>query len=248
MAVFKQVNIKMALRKISSGLGYTKATASEFPWQDAVEWIGEALNQIGAYTQYDAKEVTLKVENYKAKLPCDFIHMKRMLDMTTYPKGERNLDNHHLIDNEVDTNEEQVARLLANSNTDHDFNIILDNIITSYKEGTLTCQYLAMPVDEEGFPYIPDNESYKEAFFWYVANRLAIRGQLKNRELSIQYCDAQWQWYCGQARAEGNALTHSQLDWIALDNSSMIPLALASTFTSAVTARGTDSSFDIPVV
>ena len=248
MAVFKQVNIKMALRKISSGLGYTKATASEFPWQDAVEWIGEALNQIGSYTQYDAKEVTLKVENYKSKLPCDFIHLKRMLNMSASPTGQRDNGNSNLIDNEVDTDEEQAARLLANSNTDHDFNIILDNIITSYKEGTLTLQYLAMPIDEEGFPYIPDNESYKEAFFWYVANRLAIRGQLKNKELSVQYCDAQWQWYCGQARAEGNAFTHAQLDWIAADNLSMLPLALANTFTEAVTARGTDSSFDIPVV
>lgn len=248
MAVFKQVNIKQALRKISSGLGYTKATASEFPWQDAVEWIGEALNQIGAYTQYDAKEVTLEVENYKSKLPCDFIHLKRMLNMSTYPRGEHDFGNPNLIDNEVDTDEEQAARLLLNSNTSQDFNIILDNIITSYKEGTITLQYLAMPIDEEGFPYIPDNESYKEAFFWYVANRLAIRGQLKNKELSIGYCDAQWQWYCGQARAEGNALTHAQLDWFALDNLSMVPLALASTYADAVTARGTDSSFDIPVV
>ena len=226
MAVFKQVSIKVALRKISSGLGYTKANASEFPWQDSVEWIGEALGQIGAYTQYDAKEITIPIENYKGKLPCDFIHLKRILNMSTnQPVGEPDISNHNLLGNNVDTLDEQSERILGNSGTDYDYNIVLDNILTSYKEGSLKIQYLAIPTDKDGLPLIPDNESYKEAFFWYVANRLAIRGQLKNKELSLQYTDAQWQWYCGQARAEGNSFTHAQMDWAALDFSSMAPLS-----------------------
>jgi len=244
MAVFKQISIKAALRKISSGLGYTKATADEFPWQDTVEWIGEALQQIGAYSQYNAKEVELTVADYKAKLPCDFLHLKRMLNMSTNsPTGALDNRNNNLLGNSFDNPDQQAERILGNSVTDYDYNIVLDNISTSYKDGTLKIQYLAMPTDEEGFPLIPDNESYKEAFFWYVANRLAIRGQLKNKDLSIGYCDAQWQWYCGQARAEANAFTHSQLDWVSADNLTMVPLVKALGGTFADASRAT-SSFD----
>ena len=126
MAVFKQVSIKQGLRRISSGLGYSKANASEFPWQDAVEWIGEALGQIGAYTQYNAKEIDIEIKNYKGKLPCDFVHLKRIVNTATnYPVGALDNYNANLLSNNVDTDEESSARLLANSDSDFDYNIVL---------------------------------------------------------------------------------------------------------------------------
>jgi hypothetical protein len=243
MAVFKQTSIKVALRKVMADLGYTKANAHEFPWQDAVEWIGEALGQIGAYTQYHPKEVTLSVKNYKAKLPCDFIHLKRILNAEyNKPYGIRDNRNNHLLGNNTDTPDEKKTRYQGNSQTDFDYNIVLDNINTNFETGTLTLQYLAMPTDEEGFPLVPDNESYKEAFFWKIARQLSIRGQLVNKDLDFDQCDAQWGWYCGQARAEANAPTRDELDWIALDNSSMYPL-LKVTEETINNSRST-SSFD----
>jgi len=225
MAVFKQVSIKVALRKIMSDLGYTQNTAGEFPWQDAIEWIGEALGQIGAYTQYQAKEVDLTVANYQSKLPCDFIHLKRIVNADyNSPQGILDNRNNNLLVNNIDGPEAKATRLSGNSDTDFDYNIVLDNIITNYKDGTLKIQYLAMPTDDEGFPIIPDNESYKEAFLWKVARQLAIRNQLPNKELTYERCDFEWQFYCGQARAEANTFTHAQMDWIALDNQTMVPL------------------------
>lgn len=246
MAVFKQVSIKVALRKISSDLGYTKANASEFPWQDSIEWIGEALGQIGAYTQYNAKEITLTVKDYKSKLPCDFVHLKRIVNAEyNAPVGALDNFNNSLLTNNVDTDDEQANRLLGSSDTDFDYNIVLDNIITNYKDGVLKIQYLAMPTDDEGFPLIPDNESYKEAFFWKVARMLAIRGQLINKELTYERCDYEWGWYCGQARAEANTFTHAQMDWIALDWSSPTPLmkAFSDTISDASRASGSFDQF-----
>lgn len=242
MAVFKQVSIKVALRKIMADLGYTTTNAAEFPWQDAVEWIGEALGQIGAYTQYNAKEITLTVTNYQAKLPCDFIHLKRIVNADyNSPFGAPDNMNRHLLNNNVDTSDQKDERYIGNSQTDFDYNIVLDNIITNYKDGTLKLQYLAMPTDEEGFPLIPDNESYKEAFFWKVARQLAIRGSIPNKELSYERCDYEWQFYCGQARAEGHAPTHAEIDWISLDNQTMPPLMKVIQGVSTGTAT---SSFD----
>ena len=226
MAVFKQVSIKVALRKIMSDLGYTGTSASEFPWQDSIEWIGEALGQIGAYTQYNAKEVTLTVKDYKAKLPCDFIHMKRIVNADyNSPHGMYDNKNTNLLENNYDTDDEKKERFIGNSRSDFDYNIVLDNILTSFRNGTLKIQYLAMPTDDEGFPLIPDNESYKEAFFWKVARQLAIRGQLPNKELTYERCDYEWNWYCGQARAEANVMTHAELDWRAADHNTYMPLS-----------------------
>ena len=224
-----------------SDLGYTRSNAQEFPWQDSIEWIAEALGQIGAYTQYEAKEVTLTISDFKAKLPCDFVHLKRLLNADyNQPAGVADSNNHNLLTNNIDTIDQTEARLSGNSTSDFDYNIVLDNIITSYKTGTLSLQYLAMPVDEEGFPVIPDNDSYKEAFFWKVARQLSIRGQLKNKELTYERCDYEWQWYCGQARSEGNALTHAQLDWFAMDNLTMAPLSkiVSSNFGANSVATG----------
>lgn len=242
MAVFKQVSIKVALRKIMGDLGFTRVNAHEFPWQDSVEWIGEALGQIGAYTQYNAKEVNLTVSDYKAKLPCDFIHLKRIVNAEqNQPGGTFDSVNHNLLGNNMDTDDEKISRVQGNSNTDFDYNIVLDNINTSYKTGTLKIQYLAMPTDEEGFPLIPDNEAYKEAFFWKVARQLAIRDQLPNKELTWKECDAQWQWYCGQARAEANVFTHAELDWISLDNQTIVPLTKIVNDTLGQSSRGINS-------
>lgn len=242
MAVFKQVSIKVALRKIITDLGYTNVSAEEFPWQDAIEWIAEALGQIGAYTQYQAKEIDLVIANYKSKLPCDFIHLKRIVNADyNSPQGTFDNRNKNLLVNNVDTDAEQETRLLGNSNTDFDYNIVLDNIITNYKDGNLKIQYLAMPTDDEGFPYIPDNESYKEAFFWKVARQLAIRGQIPNKELTYERCDYEWNWYCGQARAEASFFTHEELDWIALDNQTIVPLMKMTAHTLGTSSRSINS-------
>jgi len=242
MAVFKQTSIKVGLRKIMSDLGYTQSTAAEFPWQDSIEWIGEALGQIGAYTQYNAKEVDLVIKDYKAKLPCDFIHLKRIVNADyNSPQGIYDNRNNNLLGNNTDSTTQRGERLLGNSDTDFDYNIVLDNIISTVKDGNLKIQYLAMPTDEEGFPLIPDNESYKEAFFWKVARQIAIRGKLPNERLTVDYCDQQWNWYCGQARAEANAFTHAEMDWIALDNQTMVPLTKMTVETYNNSSRATGS-------
>jgi len=242
MAVFKQVSIKVALRKIIADLGYTSVSAEEFPWQDSIEWIAEALGQIGAYTQYQAKEIDLVVANYKSKLPCDFVHLKRIVNADyNAPQGTFDNMNRNLLVNNVDTDDEKTTRLQGNSNTDFDYNIVLDNIITNYKAGTLKIQYLAMPTDDEGFPYIPDNESYKEAFFWKVARQLSIRGQLPNKELTYERCDYEWNWYCGQARAEANTFTHEEMDWIALDHQTIAPLLKMTSNTLNTSSRSVSS-------
>lgn len=71
------------------------------------------------------------------------------------------------------------------------------------QEGEVTIEYDKFPVDDRGLPLFIDDPSAKEAVMWYVAKFLAMQGLLPNGQMSHGYCDQQWQWYCGQARAEG---------------------------------------------
>lgn len=81
------------------------------------------------------------------------------------------------------------------------------------KEGEVFIEYAAMPMDEEG-PLFPGDVSTGEAVSWYIAYRLSLQGRLPGN-IDPRYCDSQWQWYCGQARAEGFTPTIDEMNRIA---------------------------------
>lgn len=80
------------------------------------------------------------------------------------------------------------------------------------KEGTVTIEYDRFPVDEEGLPLFTDSPSVIEALTFYCGKWLALQGKLLNPQMTYERCNQQWQWYCGQARAEGHTPTIDQWD------------------------------------
>ena len=94
----------------------------------------------------------------------------------------------------------------------------------SLESGEVEIEYERFPVDEDGFPTFPNNPSTKDAITWYVAKYLAIQDKLINKRLSPEYCDQQWQWYCGQARAEGFTPTIDQWERMVNTFYRMVPL------------------------
>lgn len=82
-----------------------------------------------------------------------------------------------------------------------------DTIVTEKANGTICFNYLAFPLDEEGFMMVPDNIGYDEALMWKIATKLAMRGELHNPILDLRYCEAKWNFYCKQARSMSNMLS-----------------------------------------
>jgi hypothetical protein len=87
-----------------------------------------------------------------------------------------------------------------------------DTITTNIKNGTLKINYLSMPVDDRGYPLIPDNVAFDNALMWKVAFNMSIRGDLPNKNLTLEFCQAQWFKYCRQARAQANAFSPDNLE------------------------------------
>lgn len=93
----------------------------------------------------------------------------------------------------------------AVSNSKDSYIIDYDYIKTSFTTGKVCLSYMAFPIDEDCFPMIPDDISFKEALFWYVFKKLLLGGWDKpTNKIDYSFAEQQWQKYCGQARNSAN--------------------------------------------
>ena len=91
--------------------------------------------------------------------------------------------------------------------TDYYTYVITPNYIkTNIKEGYLHMSYRAIPTDSEGYPMIPDSESFLEAIYWYIVVKLTYpewrRGIVHGSV--YQHAESKWNFYSRQAY--GNAM------------------------------------------
>ena len=91
------------------------------------------------------------------------------------------------------------------SNAKDSYIIDCDYIKTSFPTGHVCLSYTAFPLDEDCFPMIQDDISYKEAMFWYIFKKMLLGGYNKpTNRIDYPFADQQWQKYCSQARNSAN--------------------------------------------
>tara|TARA_Y100000361_G_scaffold58147_1_gene50846 strand:+ start:1183 stop:2154 length:972 start_codon:yes stop_codon:yes gene_type:complete len=80
-----------------------------------------------------------------------------------------------------------------------------DYIKTSFASGKVCLSYMAFPLDDECFPLVPDDISFKEAMFWYIFKQMLLGGWDKpTNRIDYNYADQKWRFYCTQARNAAN--------------------------------------------
>ena len=190
----------------------------EEAYMDFIEHISEALEFIHVYPQYDTKSACVKIKNYKGELPCDYIGIiaidhggyslrytdnlfgPRAMGRPSYPSDTPYSINRKKIENAVFVNPDSI-----NYYPNRDSVQIKNGYInTSFKEDSINISYIALVLDEEGFPMIPDNVSFKEALYWYCTYKWLYPKTLQGEINAQFYNDAysKWQYYCNQAGAE----------------------------------------------
>ena len=98
----------------------------------------------------------------------------------------------------------------VNENTNYSETYIVDNdyIKTSFVSGKICISYMAFPTDEDCYPLVPDDISYKEALFWYIYKKLllsmATAPENNRNGINYTFADEKWKYYCTQARNEAN--------------------------------------------
>ncbi len=77
---------------------------------------------------------------------------------------------------------------------------------TNQKTGFLMVSYQAIPLDLDGYPLVPDDQSFLEALYWYINVKLMYPEWVAGRVRDAVYYDARrsWNYYCKQAY--GNAM------------------------------------------
>jgi hypothetical protein len=177
---------------------------------DIREWIGEAIEKIGAVTQLDHKESgvnnepILVVKNYQVQLPSDLYRLTQVA-FATEPNGNwsplsgntnsfknYNYDTDYTWKNRTD---------YTVSNT---YFIKPGFIVLNRESGYLKLSYDAILIDSEGYPLIPELQSYQEAIYWYVVMKLKYPEYLNGKLRQDVYYDIRrsWNFYRQQAYAE----------------------------------------------
>jgi len=100
-----------------------------------------------------------------------------------------------------------------NANYEETYIVDCDYIKTSFETGKICISYMAFPTDEDCYPLVPDDISFKEAMFWYIYKKLLLSlvSQPENKRNGIDYsfAEQQWKYYCTQAR---NAVNFPDID------------------------------------
>ena len=184
---------------------------------DAVEWIGETIQLVGIYPVLERKGEYITIADHKGLLPVNMVTIQQIgYSATLSPDTEpNNLDPIYYNGSTVfrglhDNNSPNLS-----STTEESYSISHDYIYTSFESGYLYITYKALPVDEDGFPMIPDNANFSQACFWYVLRQMSLGGfQHPNPGINYQLIEHNWQRYCGQARSAITFPTVDELEHI----------------------------------
>ena len=77
-------------------------------------------------------------------------------------------------------------------------------LISTLEQGSICLAMLKYPTDDNGYPKIPDNYSYKEAITRYIKMKIAdamfFSDPSPSNEKRFGKYEADWHWYCRQAK------------------------------------------------
>ena len=177
---------------------------------DALEWIGSLMGLLGVPIVLEDKIACIVIEDFKGKLPDDMHSIVQTAKMTG-PNGDNNPDT-------SDPDKVNLTPMRWSTNKFHskfhcartDFEctgsityVTNQNFIkTNFENGKVAMAYKAIPTDEDGYPSIPDNESWIKAFETEIAYRIAtiLFIQDNMRADKFQWFERERDWYIAQAR------------------------------------------------
>lgn len=199
----KYVSIEPIIAKVYRDMGMSE----DLNLMDAIEWAGEAMEFIGATVYLNEKVKALIVKNYKVKQPCDLHYVNTIAgkeetvvedlcstDSTYYTPMRYTTDSFH--------------HWRCSNSQDHlcqgdlTYAINDDYIFPNFEEGRLLVSYMALPIDDRGYPKIPDDVKFKEAVASHIKWRLGFIKWMSGKLPGAVYqkLEQDRDWYIGAAQ------------------------------------------------
>jgi len=136
---------------------YMSKRLQKIPLEAIIRYTINFMRIVGVPNMFFEKCEKLDIKNYRAELPCDFYMPMQVRSLGKNYTGTYRAatDTFHL------SPEHRNIRELTYTIQGH-------IIYTSVKEDTIEIAYKAIPVDEYGFPLIPDNSSFTRALKAFI--------------------------------------------------------------------------------
>lgn len=168
----------------------------DLTYEQAAEFALEFIRLVNAPLSYSDEVQSLKLTEYKAYLPSNLINIRGVrytgIDGCQDPIAMRYAtDLYHKSQDNV-LNE-----------CSKEFTYVVQNCVltASEKEGYVEMSYTSISLDKDGFPLIPDNESYKLGLEYFILHKfiepLWMMGKIQDKV--FHYVEQKRHWYFGQA-------------------------------------------------
>jgi len=235
--IYNYVSVKNVIAKIFTDLDWQE---SPHRLSDVIEYCGEAMKKIGAFPSMITKTMgkeglpLLELSDHQVRLPFDL----HSINQVAYSKSiEGPFYDMRYSTGSFGTNHEMSAALNGISLTDQDnneFQPATENgttftnnytytinggyIKSNTRSGFLLLSYQAIPVDDDGFPMVPNDESFLEALYWYVNMKLSYPEWKQGRIRDAVYYDAKSSWNYYRKQAYGNAMMPDEAQLESIKN------------------------------
>ncbi len=197
-----------SIKSIIAGLYRDLGVNTEINEQDIVEWCAESLSMIGSYSQMEEVGVILEISNHSVKLPINFVYLKDI----NYNGKPLSWSSKSAANNYNCPECNQIPTCC----TDYNFYIQDGYLNSSLKEGKLCLTYLSIPIDEEGYPLVPDDVYFDKAlksYCTYMLDKIQFRKGLLPDAI-YKESKQDWLFYVNSARGSANMPDASKLDKI----------------------------------
>lgn len=145
----------------------------------------------GIPKMYMDKEITTDIKDYRGLLPCDLIKITQVKNTKTNLCMRSMTDNF----NPSEPEGEYIEDTFKTQGT---------VIYTSFKEGRINISYKSLPVDENGYPLLIDNEVFLKGLELYIKKEeFSILFDLGKINIQVlNNAQQQYSWIAGQIQSE----------------------------------------------
>lgn len=213
---------------------------SDLTLEQAVSYTLSFIAMNGLPKLYQDREAEVEIHEFRGLLPCDLISIIQVKDLRTgiclrsmtdnFPAAMRDRKKHDCKpckkgDGEFIMCPHPYIPPMHRYLEEPAFKTQGRVIFTSFPEGVVAVAYKAIPVDDDGFPLLIDNEVYLSALKAYIKQEIftikADQGDISDKVLARaeqDYC-----WKAGKLNSEFQIPSVSEMESITRNWNAMIP-------------------------
>lgn len=184
----------------------------------AIEWIGEALDIMKLSTNSVHKHAKIVIDSSRTRIPCD---VEEILGINVVSIDGANVNSNHFEVYNGNIPIEHISKSI--SNIDFKWYQVKQNFIHfKFETGIAYIYYLGIPVDECGYPLVPDDAKVSAALTWYILMKWLMQG---NTHPVFNYEMAEQRWINSYPAAQNSvkAVTPERMAKVLRNWTQLIP-------------------------